>query len=100
MDGSGRRLSGSGVEVADPAQSPQPGQEAVLATAVDHERGQAGHAAADGFARHGDLVVLVVGGDQGVVFVGGADEFAVVGPLGLDEFELARQVGLPVELLA
>jgi hypothetical protein len=39
---------GSGVELGQPAQRAQAGDEAVLAAAVDHEPGQVRQAAADG----------------------------------------------------
>ena len=80
------------VELAEPAQRAQAGSEAVLAAAGDDERRQFLQAAADRPLRDREAARSVVRPDEGVLLGRGADEDAVVQPLGLDELELALQV--------
>src|SRR4051794_37944327 len=84
---------GLGVRIGEPAQRAQAGGEEVLAAAGDHERGQVLHPAADWALRDGEAGPVVVGSDEGVGLEWGADEDAVVEPLGLDELELPFEVG-------
>src|SRR5207247_3349064 len=87
-----RRLLPSRRELPQPAQRSQTGGEAVLATARDDEGRQFLQAAADGPLRDREAARSFLRSGEGVLLGWGADEDAVVQPLGLDELELALQV--------
>src|SRR3954471_16870350 len=82
----------SWLQLRQPAHRAQARHEAVLATAGDDERRQVVQPATDRPLRHGEASGAVVRADQRVLLQWGADEDAVVEPLGLDELELAPEV--------
>src|SRR5215211_976366 len=83
----------SGLQLRQPAQRSQPRREAILAASGDDERRQALQAAPDWPLRDGERAGPVVRPGERVLLGRRADEDAVVDPLGLDELELALEVG-------
>src|SRR5262245_31810485 len=82
-----------GIQTREPAQRAQAWGEAVFSASGDHERRQALHPAADRPLRDGEAARSVAGAGERVFLGRGADEDAVVQPLGLDELELALGMG-------
>src|SRR3954454_16814090 len=83
----------SGVQLGEPAQRAQARREAVLTAAGDHERRQVLEPAADRSLRDREAARVVVRSDERVGLARGADEDAVVEPLGLDKLELPFEMG-------
>src|SRR5918998_1716983 len=84
--------SGSGGEVRQPPEGPQPGGEAVLPAPGDDEGRHVRQPASDRVRRDGEDAGPVGRPDEGVLLGRRADEDPVVEPLGLDELELALEV--------
>src|SRR5918997_1282078 len=82
----------SRVELREPAHRPQARREAVLAAERDDERRQVLEPAPDRPLRNGEAARPVVRTDERVLLQRGADEDAVVQPLGLDELELSFEM--------
>src|SRR5918998_937071 len=82
----------SRVELREPAHRPQARREAVLAAARDDERREILEPAPDRPLGNGEAARPVVRTDERVLLQRGADEDAVVQPLGLDELELPFEV--------
>jgi hypothetical protein len=79
--------------VGKPAQRPDAGQETVFTAACDHESGQAFYLEPQGFPWHSEGSSTIVRTGHGIFFQIPSEKSAAVHLLGLDELELAAEIG-------